>query len=126
MQTVAHHAARRAAAPGADGDAVSLGVADEVRDDEKVVHKAHAVDHIQFVFQLPVDLRPVGEALGKALLAELLQILPAVRLACGELEARQLIVAEFKAKVAQLRDFRGVVRGLRQLGEERAHFLLAL
>src|SRR5699024_1286829 len=47
VQAVADHTARRAAAAGTDGDAAGLGVADEVRDDEEVVDKAHALYHVQ-------------------------------------------------------------------------------
>ena len=126
MQAVAHDAARRAAAPGADGDALALGVADEVRDDQKIVHKAHLADHVQLVVELLVNLRAGGETLGKALLAELAQIGEAVRLPGGELEARQVVVAEFKVIVALVRDLGGDIGRFGMLREERAHLLLAL
>ena len=35
--------------PGADGYALALGVADEVRDYEEVVHKAHLAYHVELV-----------------------------------------------------------------------------
>ena len=42
-------AACGAAPAGANGDAAALGKADEVRNDQKIVHKAHFVDHIQLI-----------------------------------------------------------------------------
>ena len=126
MQAVGHDAARGAAAPGADGDAVSLGVADEVRNDQKVIHKAHAVDDIELIFKLGVYLGPVGKALGKALFAQLFKVLIAVGLPLGELEARQEIVPELEIVIAARGDIDGVVRRLRHLRVQRAHLLLTL
>ena len=126
MQAVADHAAGGAAPAGANGDAAALGEADEVRNNEKVVHKAHFVDHIQLIIQLLVHLRPVGEALLKALLAELAEIGIAVALPLRQLEAGQMVVAELKIKIAALGNVHGVVRRFRQLREQGAHLLLAL
>ena len=126
MQAVGHNAARGAAAPGADGDAVSLGVADEVRNDQKVIHKAHAVDDIELIFKLGVYLGPVGKALGKAPFAQLFKVLIAVGLSLGELEARQEIVPELEIVIAARGDIDGVVRRLRHLRVQRAHLLLTL
>ena len=126
MQAVGHDAARGAAAPGADGDAVSLGVADEVRNDQKVIHKAHAVDDIELIFKLGVYLGPVGKALGKALFAQLFKVLIAVGLPLGELEARQEIVPELEIIIAARGDIDSVVRRLRHLRVQRAHLLLTL
>ena len=125
MQAVGHHAARGAAAPGAYGDAVSLGVADKVGDDEKIVHIAHLLDHVQLVLQLLMDLGPAGKALGKALFTELLQIGKAVRLPRRQLEAGQVVVAEFEIVIAALRNGHRVVRRLLKLREEGAHLLFA-
>ena len=75
LEAVAHDAARRAAAAGADGDAVSLGVADEVGDDEEIVHEAHAPDHVELIVQLAAHLRAVvAVALAEARVAELGEI----------------------------------------------------
>ena len=126
MQAVGHDAACGAAAAGADRDAVSLGVADEVRNYQKVIHKAHAVDDIQLIFKLGVYLRPAGKALGKALFAQLFKVLVAVRLPFGELEARQEIVPELEIVIAARGDIDGVVRRFRYLRVQRAHLLIVL
>ncbi len=126
VQAVADDAARGAAAPGSDGDALSLGIADEVRDDQKIIHKAHPADHGQLIVELLVHLRPVGETLGEAPLAELLQIGKAVRLPGGEFEARQVVVAEFEVVAALVRDGGSHVGGLGMAWEQRAHLLLTL
>ena len=126
VQAVGHHAARRAAAAGAHGDAVSLGVADEVRDDEEVVHKAHLPDHVELILQLLVHLGASGKTLGKAPFAELFQIGIAVRLPFGKLEAGQVIVAELEVEMAALGDLHRVVGGLGILREKGAHLLFVL
>ena len=126
MQTVGHHAARRAAAAGADGDVLGFGIVDEVLHDEEVVDKAHLFDDAKLILQLLVHLGPLAIALAKALFAELSEIAAAVRLALRQLEARQVIVAEFKVEIALLGDLYRVVRGLLPVGEDRAHLLLAL
>ena len=126
VQAVADHTAGGAAPAGANGDAAALGKADEVRNNEKIVHKAHFMDHIQLIIQLLVHLRPVGEALLKALLAELAEIGIAVALPLRQLEAGQMVVAELKIEIAALGNVHGVVRRFRQLREQGAHLLLAL
>ena len=73
-----------------------------------------------------MHLRPAGKALGKAPLTEAAEIGVAVGLPGGELEARQMVVAELEIVAAARGDLRGVVRGLGVFGEERAHLLLAL
>ena len=56
IQAVGHHAACGAAAPWADGDAVSPRKGDKVRDDQKIVDKPHLFDHAQLVIQLLMHL----------------------------------------------------------------------
>ncbi len=126
VQAVGHDAARRAAAPRTDGDPVSFGIADEVRDDEKIVHKPHFFYHLQLIVELGVHLGAVGVALGKAFFAELAEIGAAVRLPLGEPEARKVIVPEAEVEIAALGNVGGVVRRLLPVREERAHLLLAL
>ena len=126
MQAVGHDRARGAAAPGADRDALAFGVVDEVLHDQKVIDKAHAADDVELVVKLRAHLLASGEALGKALVAELPEIGIAVALARGQVEARQVVVAEFKVELTARGDFDGVFHGLGQRGEERAHFVLAL
>ena len=126
MQAIAHHAAGGAAPAGANRDAAALGKADKVRNNEEIVHKTHFVNHIQLVIQLIMHLRPVGEALLKALLTEHAEVGIAVALPLRQLEAGQVVVAELKIEVAAPGDVHGVVRRFRQLREQGAHLLLAL
>ena len=127
VQAVADHAARRAAAAGADGDAAGLGVADEVRDDEEVVDKAHALYHVQLILHLrPGVLARGAVAALKALGAELFEVFKAVALALRQLEAGQVVVPELKVEAALGGDLRRVVRGVGAVGKERAHLVLAL
>ena len=126
MQAVGHDAARGAPAAGADRNAAALGIADKVGDDEEIVHKAHLVYHAQLIVELLMHLRLVRVALREALLAELFQIFIAVALTLRQLEARQVIVTEFKVIVTAFGDADGVVGGLLPIGEELSHLLLAL
>src|SRR5690606_24496467 len=48
---VRDHAARRGAAPGADGDAILAGEVDEVPDDKEVVDVTHLADHVDLVIE---------------------------------------------------------------------------
>lgn len=83
-ETVAHDAARRAAAPGTDRDMLALGVADEVRNDEEVVHEPHAPDHVELIFQLSAHFAPSGAVAPlEAVIAELREIGVAVGLPGG-------------------------------------------
>ncbi len=71
-------------------------------------------------------LGTVGIAVGKALFAELFQIFIAVGFTLGQLEARQVIVAELEIKRAFFGDLHRVVGGLGMRGQKGAHLLLAL
>src|SRR5699024_2382795 len=109
------------------GYALALGVADEVRDYEEVVHKAHLAYHDELVGELaPRVLAVRAVAAQEACLAELFEVGGAVRLALGQLEAGQVVAPELEVEAALLGDEGGVVRGLLLAGEERAHLLLAL
>ena len=93
-KAVGNDAARGAAAPRADGDTDTLGVADKVRHNEKVVDKAHALDHILLIFELRALLvRPLAIALGKAVRAEFFEVSER-GVALGHLEFRQVVLAE--------------------------------
>ena len=123
VQTVGHHAARGAAAPGTDRDANASGIAHKIGNDEKIVGKAHFLDHILLVGQLPAQcLAPLAVALTVALVAELLEVGKAV-IALGKLEFRQVILAEGEFDIAHFGDLSGVFNRLGILGKERRHFL---
>ena len=126
VETVGHNTAGGTTAAGPDRDAVALGIADKVGNDEEVVHKAHLFYDSQLIVQLPVNLRPIRVAHGKALLAELSEVGGAVALALRKPEAGQVIVAEFKVIVAAVGDDNGVVGSLGEAGEETAHLRLTL
>ena len=126
VQAVGYYAARRTAAAGTHGDTVALGIADKVRHDEEVIHKAHFLDHFKLVRELGTDFRTVREALCKAGLAEFAEIGIAVRLPGGELEAGQLVVAELEIEIAAVGNQKGIGNGFLLAGEEQAHLLLAL
>ncbi|MPM71495.1 hypothetical protein SDC9_118460 [bioreactor metagenome] len=127
LQTVGHHGAGRRAAPRPHRDALALGVANEVGDDEKVVHKAHAADHVHFIPQTAaVILPPLGIAAAKALLAQALKIGFSVGAAVGELKFGQVMRAELKLQLTQVGDAPGVFHGLGRLGEQPGHLGLGL
>jgi hypothetical protein len=123
-QHVAHDRPRRGAAAGTDGDAVVLGVLDEVPDDQEVRLEAHLLDHRQLGLE-PLDRRGRGRvavAAPQALLGEAAQVLRRTR-SVRRLVARQQEVAEVELDVAALRDlqrgrhrFRPVAERLRHLG----------
>ena len=126
VETVGDHAAGGAAAAGTDGDAVALGIADEVRDNEKIIHKPHLLDDAELIIQLGVDFRTVGIADGKAALTELAQVGGAVGLALRQAETGQVVVAEFEIVMAAVGDEVCIVRGLGKTREKTAHLRFAL
>ena len=104
-----------------------LGVADEVGDNEEVVHEAHLADHVHLIGELlPVVLRGVGIALGKAVQAQLFKIGVPVGPALGQLELGQVVGAKLELHIAEVGDFLGVLQGLRAALEELGHLVLAL
>ena len=127
VQAVGHHGACGGTTAGAHGDVLALGIADEVGDDEEVLHKAHPADHGHLIFQLlQILLGAVGVAPGKALAAEGLKVGVPVGIPFGKLELRQVVGAELEVHIAPLSDTGGVFDGLGPVGEEGCHLLLAL
>ena len=123
MQAVGHHGAGGAAAAGTDGDPRLPGIAHKVGHDEKIVRKAHLLDHGQLVFQLlPVIRLLVAVALGKSLVTQLAQIGGGI-VAGRQLEFRQMVLAEGKFQLAAIRDALGILHSLRVAGEQGLHFL---
>ena len=122
-QAVRNDAARRAAAARTDGDTDALGVAHKVGDDQKVVDKAHALDHVLLVFELRALLvRPFAIALGEAVCAELFEVCER-GVALRHLEFRQVVLAERKLQIAALGDLAGVLDRLGIVGKQRRHLL---
>ena len=106
---------------------MALGIADEVADYEEVVDKAHALYHVQFIFELLFRVVPAGPvAPREALAAEAGEIAEAVALALGELEMRQVVVPELEVERAHFGDLYRVVHRVGVVGEQGAHLVLAL
>ena len=127
VQAVGHHGPRRRAPPRPHGDAVALGVGDEVGDDEEVVHKAHLADHVHLIAQLVQILLGLGGvAPAEAVHAQLLEVGVPIGPPLGQLEVGQVVLAELELHVAQLGDLHGVLQGLRVIGEEGGHLRLGL
>ena len=127
VQAVRHHGPRRRAPARPHGDLLALGIADEVGDDEEIVHEAHLPDHGHLILELLQILRRlVRIAAGEALHAQLLEVGVPVGGALRELELRQVIGAELELHLAEVGHPLGVLHRLGPLGEEGAHLLLAL
>ena len=62
------------ASAGANGYAHALGVAYEVGNYEEIIHKAHALNHVDFIVQLLLNLGVFAVALHKTLPAELAEV----------------------------------------------------
>ncbi len=118
----AHRPGARAAARS-DPDAVALGPADEVGDDEEVARVALGDDDAGLVLGLRADR--VRDALGVARLQAPLDLLDEpgrLVLALGAREAGHVAaLALGEADVAPLGDEQGVVAGLGQLAEQVPH-----
>ena len=113
--------AGRGAAAGADRDAVLLGEADEVPDDQKVVGEAHLLDRLQLVAEALLELgrdRPV--ALLQAFFALLDEVVERVAV-LGNVEARQVDPAELDLDVAALGDLEGAAHRVVVAGEVERH-----
>ena len=106
---------------------MAFRVGDEVGNDEKVIDKAHLFYHGKLIVELLCNASVVVRVSArKSCAAELLQIVKAVALALGQLEARQLVFSELEVVAAHVRDLRGVVGSLGVFGEKRAHLGLVL
>ena len=124
---VGHHGPGGGAPARPHGDVVAFGVADEVGDDEEVVHEAHLPDDAHLVLQ-PLHVLPgaVRVATGEALAAKLLKIGVRVALPLRQVEFRQVVDTELEVHLAHVGDFLGVLQRLGVLGEEGGHLRLAL
>ena len=125
-EAVGNDGTRRRAASRADRNALTLGVADEVGNDEEVIDKAHLGNHVDFVLQallyraVVVRITPL-----EALVTQLLEVSER-GIAFRDIELRQVILAELEIHAAPLRDFYRVRKRLRVLREERRHFVRVL
>ena len=127
IQAVGHHGPRSGTTPRAHGNALALGVADEVGDDEEVVHKAHAANHVHLHLQPLLVLLPGPRVpLLEALAAQALKIGVPVRLPFRQLERRQVVDSKLEVHLTHLGNLGGILYGLRALGKEGAHLLFTL
>ena len=124
IQAVRHNAARAAAAPGADHDAVVLGVLDKIPHDQKVIHIAHLCDDRKLVFQPFARGRVVLRiARAQPLLAQAAQHAFA-RFALRHGIARQMDGMKIKIHPAAGGNLRRARNGVRVIGEQRKHLFL--
>ena len=127
LSAVGDDRAGRRAAAGADRDAVLLGVADEVPDDQEVGGEAHLLDHPELELE-PLD-RLGRDRVAVAGAQALAGDPPQHRLrllAVGGRVARQQQLAQLDLDVAALGDLQRGRHRLRPLGEGLGHFLGAL
>ena len=126
-QAVGDDGTGAAAAPRADAHAVGARVVDKIPDDEKIIHIAHAGDHAQFVFHALARVRVIlAVALFQPLFAQGAQVGKGVRFALGQGKFGQVGGGKVKVHLAARGDFRRVFNGLREVGEQGAHLVLAL
>ena len=126
-QTVGDQGAGAGAAARAHRDAVLLGPADEVGDDEEVAGEAHLADDVELALQaLPVDLGVDGAELGQPLLEARPGLLAQEFLgghAAGNRIGRQAHLAELEGEAGAARYLDGVGQRFRDVGEEARHLL---
>ena len=136
FQRIQHRDAQRvrdnrpsaAAAPRPDHDALTLGIADKIPDDQEVIDIPHRRDDVQLIIQpLPrlVGLLCVGIALAQALMRQ-----------AGEHRQRGFALrhgimrqtrhAELEFHIAAVGNLLRAVNSIRAGGEQRAHFIFAL
>ena len=127
VERVGDDRARRRAAARADRDAVLLGVADEVPDDQEVGGEAHLLDHPE------LELEPLDRLGGRRLAVAVAQALggdPAQhRRGLGAVRrrvARQQQLAELDIDLAALGDLQRRRHSLGPLGKGTLHLLVAL
>jgi hypothetical protein len=126
-QGIGDQGAGAGAAPRAHGDAARLRPLDEVRHDQEVAGETHLGDHPDLPLEpllVVLGRRGVGLALGYAglqPLARLVGQLVGLRAPALGREARQERIALVDHEGAAPGDIEGVVAGLRQVGEQRAH-----
>ena len=134
---ISHQGAGARATAGAYRHAVALGPLDEVHNDQEVAGKAHLDDDVELEVQaidihllLRLIVRGVrrqeyGQALVQAIEGDLAEVFIHGH-AIGNREVRQEVGAELDLDVAALGDLHGVLQRLRQVAEQRRHFLRGL
>ena len=126
MKEIGHNASCRTAAARTDGDAMGLGIMDEIHDDEEIVRKAHVLDDSQLIVQPFLLLsRRMGIPLRQRLLAELSKI-GGGRLSLRHVKRGQLMVPEGQGHMAAVRYLLRILNGAGILSQNGFHFRPAL
>ena len=125
VHTVCHNGSRTGTASRPHGNAVDLGIVNEVPDNEVVVYITHPTDDADLILQpLPVSFRRVGIPLSKALGAEHPEIF-LVRIPLRHRVGGQMVFVEGKFQIAPLSNADGVLKSLLAAGEQTFHLVLA-
>ena len=123
-QAVRHQTTADAAASRSDGDAVLLGVVDEVPHREEVVDVPHPLDHAEFPLEAlldPLRERP-AEASRHALVAEAFEMRRLVRHPVDP-ERGRVRHAQVQLQVAHVGHERRVLKGARVVREHALHLV---
>ena len=123
VEAVGDHGTGGASTTGADGNAHALRVLHKIGHNEKIVCKAHFLNHVLLIFQLFPVFGVLAVALPIALITELLQVRKAV-IPRRKLKFRQMIGTKCEFQVASLRDFPCVLYSTLIVLKQRLHLLL--
>ena len=127
LKAVGHNGAGCRASPRAYHNAVCLGIVNKIPYNEKIFNISHGFYGVQLVVQSFVQLRSrvFSVSFVKSGITKLSQIFCIV-LSLRGLELRQVILAEFKVKIAGVGNKLSVIHSLRQICENLSHFIFAL
>ena len=126
LKAVGHNGAGCRSSARAYHNAVCLGVVYEIPYNQEIFNISHGFYGVQLVVQSFVKLRSrvFSVSFVKARLTELSQIFVVV-LAFGSFEFRQMVLAEFKVKIAGIGHQLRVIHSLRQICKDFSHFVFA-
>ena len=125
MHAVGHNGRCAGATARANRNALFLGVADKVPDNQVVVDIPHPADNPDFVFQpIPVLLGRILIAFPEALFAQLPEVL-FIGIPLGNRERGQVVFVEGKLQIAALGNFYRIFKSLFAAREKLAQLLFA-
>ena len=127
LKAVGHNGAGCRSSARAYHNAVCLGVVYEIPYNQEIFNISHGFYGVQLVVQSFVKLRSrvFSVSFVKSGITKLSQIFCIV-LSLRGLELRQVILAEFKVKIAGVGNKLSVIHSLRQICENLSHFIFAL
>ncbi len=124
-KAVRNHAARCRTAPRSYADAMVLRVFDKIPHNQEIIHKAHVLNRVKFIFQTFFPLRLWLRVMpAEAFVTEFAQIAHSV-FALRHVKLRQLQLMERERHVAAFCNFRRVLTRFRRIGKQPIHFLRA-